>query len=510
MKNAPLALIILDGWGINPNPTGNAIAMAHKPHWDRYLAQHPCVPIPTSGEAVGLPPGIMGNSEVGHTNMGAGRVVYQDLVRINKAIYDGSFFENEVLREAMLGAKRRGTRLHLMGLCSDGGVHSSLEHLYGLLEMAGRLSIDQVYVHAFTDGRDTSPTSGSRFLGEIESKLSGMPYARVATVIGRYYAMDRDQRWDRVELAYRALVEGACEATAPTGVEAIQGAYARGETDEFIKPVVVAAEGRIAEGDSVIFFNYRPDRAREITRALMDPAFDAFERPGRPQVQFTCMTQYDATFGLPIAFLHQSLDRILSPVLADAGIRQLRAAETEKYAHVTFFFNGGVEKPFPHEERVLIPSPRIATYDLQPEMSAFQVADVAEEWIRKARADVFIINFANADMVGHTGNVPATVKAIEALDLCLGKVVEALLARGGTALITADHGNAEMMIDPVTGQMHTAHTLNPVPLLLVNHQGTLKSGLLADIAPTMLDILGLPQPKEMTGHSLLVREPARI
>lgn len=511
MKNGPLALIVLDGWGLNPRPEGNAIAMAKKPHWDRFMATYPCVPIPTSGESVGLPPGQMGNSEVGHTNMGAGRVVYQDLVRINKSIYDGDFFENPVLIEAMQAAKRKGGRVHLIGLVSDGGVHSSLEHLYALMELASRQSVPSVYIHAFMDGRDTAPTSGGRFLHQLDQRLAAMSGAQLATIVGRYYAMDRDKRWDRVEIAYRAMVDGIAEHHASTGAEGMAAAYSRGETDEFIKPIIVADEGRIRSGDSVIFFNFRPDRAREITRTLVDPDFDEFERPHRPDVHFVCMTQYDATFGLPLAFGPQSLDRILSPVLADAGVRQLRTAETEKYAHVTFFFNGGVEKPYAGEERVLVPSPRVATYDLQPEMSAFQVADVAEQWIKDSKADVIIMNLANADMVGHTGNMGATVKAVEALDICLGRVIGAIEAKGGTALITADHGNAEQMYDPATGEIVTSHTLNPVPLILVGGgDAKLQSGLLSDIAPTMLDLLGIPQPKEMTGHSLLVRDTAHL
>lgn len=510
MAHTPLALIVLDGWGINPNPSGNAIAQAKKPNWDRFLQQYPCVPIATSGEAVGLPPGQMGNSEVGHTNMGAGRVVYQDLVRLNKSIYDGDFYQNPVLLEAMTYAKRTGGRVHLMGLCSDGGVHSSLEHLYALLELAARQGVPEVYIQAITDGRDTAPTSGGRFLADIEKRLATYSFARVGTVVGRYYAMDRDNRWDRVELAYRAMVDGEAEHRAATASSGMADAYARGETDEFIKPILVAEAGRIRSGDAVICFNFRPDRAREITRALTVKEFDHFARPHAPEIHYVCMTQYDVTFGLPIAFEPQSLDRILSPVLADAGIRQLRTAETEKYAHVTFFFNGGVEKPYPHEERVLVPSPHVATYDLQPEMSAFQVADVAEQWIKEARADVIVMNLANADMVGHTGNMQATIKAIEALDLCLGRVIRAIEAKGGTAIITADHGNAEMMFNPATGEIHTAHTLNPVPLVLVGYPAKLQSGLLSDIAPTMLDILGLEQPKQMTGHSLLVREPARV
>lgn len=503
MRRTPLAFIVLDGWGINPDARGNAIAAAKKPNWERFLRQYPCAQIPTSGEAVGLPPGQMGNSEVGHTNMGAGRVVYQELTRITKSIYDGDFFENERLLKALNDVKARGTRLHLIGLCSNGGVHSSLEHLYAFFDLAQRHELaGRVFVHAFMDGRDTAPTSGVGFIRQVGERLGAL--GKIATVSGRYYAMDRDNRWERVEKAYRAMVDGEGER-AHSALEAVERSYAKEVTDEFIMPTVVESEGTIRNGDGVIFFNFRPDRAREITRAIALADFDAFARPNKSEVTFVCMTQYDATFGLPIAYLPQSLDRILSPVLADAGIRQLRTAETEKYAHVTFFFNGGVEQPYPGEERVLVPSPKVATYDLKPEMSAFDVADVADDWIRHDRADVVIMNLANADMVGHTGNYEATVKAIEALDTCLGKIVGAIEHKGGAAIITADHGNAEMMIDPVTGGIQTAHTLNPVPMILVNYPAQLKSGLLSDMAPTILDILELPQPHEMSGHSLLVR-----
>ncbi len=507
MKTKPLALIILDGWGINPASKGNAIAAAQTPNWHRLMQQYPWTTIPTSGEAVGLPPGQMGNSEVGHTNMGAGRVVYQDLTRITKSIYDGDFFTNPTFMAAIAHVQRTGGRLHLMGLTSDGGVHSSLDHLWALLDFAQRQGVSPVFVHCFTDGRDTAPQSGLAFVTQVEEQLQTRSLGHVASVVGRYFAMDRDNRWERVEQAYRLMVEGKSEFTAANGVEAVQQAYSRGETDEFIKATLIDPEGTIRSGDAVIFFNFRPDRAREITRAIALDPFDAFERPHHPQdLFFVCMTRYDETFGLPLAYMPQSLDRILSPVLADAGLRQLRIAETEKYAHVTFFFNGGVEKPFAGEERVLVPSPKVATYDLKPEMSAFEVAQIAANWIRNDQADVIVMNFANADMVGHTGDFQAAVKAIEALDKCLGQVVDAIEDVGGTALITADHGNAEMMIDPVSDGIHTAHTLNPVPLILVNHPGSVRTGLLSDIAPTMLDILGIPQPKEMTGHSLLLRD----
>ena len=510
-RRPPLALIILDGWGLNPGTAGNAIAAARTPNWDRFTKQYPWVPIPTCGEAVGLPPGQMGNSEVGHTNIGAGRVVYQDLVRINKAIHDGDFFTNPALVEACDQARKRGTRLHLIGLCSDGGVHALQDHALALVQMAKQQEVPRTFIHAITDGRDTPPRSADGYLAQLERDLATLEYGHVATVSGRFFAMDRDNRWERVEKAYRVLVDGHAAHHAPSATEAVRQAYAREESDEFIVPTLVEPEGVIRPDDVVIFFNYRPDRAREITRTLIDRDFAAFERPNfREGLHVVCMTQYDASFGLPLAFAPQSLDRLLSPVLADAGLRQLRTAETEKYAHVTFFFNGGVEKPFAGEERVLIPSPKVDTYDQKPEMSAFEVADTAVSWIREGRSDVYIMNFANADMVGHTGDFQATIKAIEALDICLGKVIAAIEAQGGQALITADHGNAEMMLDPESGGIHTAHTLNPVPLILVGggHERRLKSGLLSDIAPTMLDLLGLPKPIEMTGQSLLLRTSA--
>lgn len=508
----PVVLVILDGFGINPDPEarGNAIKLARKPNLDRLFATCPHSQIPTSGEAVGLPPGQQGNSEVGHLNMGAGRVVYQEFTRISKSIYDGDFFSNPVLVEAMAHARRQGTALHLMGLVSDGGVHSHQDHLYALLKMAREREVGTVWIHAFTDGRDVPPTSGLGFLRMLEEKTVELGVGRVATVSGRYYAMDRDRRWERTRKAWEAMVMGVADYQAPSGEAAVQAAYDRGETDEFIVPTVVAPEGRISDGDSVIFFNFRPDRARQITRALALKDFDGFERPRFPQIRFTCFTEYDATFGLPVAYPKQSLDNILSPVVSAAGLRQLRCAETEKYAHVTFFFNGGVEKPWPGEERILIPSPKVATYDLKPEMSAPQVAETAASWIRRGQADLVIMNFANADMVGHTGNLEAAVKAIEAVDDAVGQVVRAVEEVGGAALVTADHGNAEMMIDPVTGDPHTAHTLFSVPSLLVGGDGkwALREGLLSDVAPTLLELLGLPKPPEMTASSLLVPKKA--
>jgi 2,3-bisphosphoglycerate-independent phosphoglycerate mutase len=501
-------LIILDGFGINPDPDarGNAIKAARKPHLDRLLATYPHARIPTSGEAVGLPPGQQGNSEVGHLNMGAGRVVYQELMRINKAIHDGDFFKNPVLATAMDHARRNGTALHILGLVSDGGVHSHQEHLYALLRMAAKREVRQVWIHAFTDGRDTPPTAGASFVRQLERQAREIGVGRVATVSGRYFAMDRDKRWERTQQAWAAMVLGQAAHAAPSGEAAVSEAYARGETDEFIVPTVVAPEGRIAEGDSIIFANFRPDRARQITRALALAQFDGFERPNFPKAAFTCMTEYDATFGLPVAFAKQSLANILSPVVAAAGLKQLRCAETEKYAHVTFFFNGGVEKPWPGEERILIPSPKVATYDLKPEMSAFEVADAATDWIRRREADLVVMNFANADMVGHTGIMEAAVKAVEAVDAAVGTVVRAVEEVGGIALLTADHGNAEMMIDPETGDPHTAHTLFPVPSILIGAEGRfkLREGLLSDVAPTMLELLGLAKPPEMSSSSLLV------
>ncbi len=514
MEKRPVVLIILDGFGINPDPEarGNAIKLARKPTWDRLLATYPHSSIPTSGVAVGLPPGQQGNSEVGHLNMGAGRVVYQEFTRISKSIYDGDFFANPVLCEAMDRARRQGSALHLMGLVSDGGVHSHQDHLYALLQMARDRKVPTVWIHAFTDGRDVPPTAGVEYLRKLEEKTLEFGVGRVATVSGRYYAMDRDRRWERTRKAWAAMVLGEADYTAPSGCAAVQASYDRGVTDEFIDPTVVAPEGRVSDGDSVIFFNFRPDRARQITRALALEDFDGFERPRLPHVHFTCFTEYDITFGLPVAYPKQSLARILSPVVSDAGLTQLRCAETEKYAHVTFFFNGGVEKPWPGEERILIPSPKVATYDLKPEMSAPEVAETAAVWIRKRQSDLVIMNFANADMVGHSGVLEATVRAVEAVDDALGQVVKAVEEIGGVALVTADHGNAEMMIDPVTGDPHTAHTLFAVPSVLVGCNGRfgLREGLLSDVAPTLLELLGLPKPTEMTANSLLVPVEAHV
>ncbi|MFP5501877.1 MAG: 2,3-bisphosphoglycerate-independent phosphoglycerate mutase [Candidatus Sericytochromatia bacterium] len=501
----PIALIVCDGWGINPRKDHNAIAMAKTPYFDAFYQKWPNIRLLTSGLAVGLPEGQMGNSEVGHMNMGAGRVVYQELTRIDKAIRDGDFFENPVLAAAMDHAKQGGKKLHLMGLLSDGGVHSSIEHLFALVRMAKQRGLTHVFIHAFLDGRDTSPRSGQGFLRRTEQVLQEIGLGKIATIAGRYYAMDRDQNWERTEVAYRAMVD-AVGRSADSVEEAISRSYAEEIADEFVVPVVLDEAGRMEDGDSVIFFNFRPDRARQISRALTDVEFQGFDRPVRPAIALTCLTQYDKTMGLPVAYPPQELVDNLASVLAGRSVRQLHTAETEKYAHVTFFFNCGREEPYPLEERILIPSPKVATYDLQPEMSAPEVAAAAAAAIDAGHTDVLIMNFANADMVGHTGNMAATIKAVEAVDRAVGQVVDAIVRAGGIALVTADHGNAEAMIDYDTGIMHTAHTTNPVPLILAGQQLKLRDeGVLADIAPTILDLLDIPQPSAMTAHSLIAR-----
>lgn len=507
----PLVLMILDGWGINPCPASNAVAMAATPNLAGYLRDFPHVPIHTSGMAVGLPEGQMGNSEVGHLNLGAGRIVYQDFTRITKSIEDGDFFNNPVLLNCIATTKANGGRLHLAGLLSDGGVHSHNTHLYALVQLAKQQGLSDVFVHCLLDGRDTPPQSGVGYLAELEAELQRIGCGKVATVMGRYYAMDRDNRWERVEKAYNAMVLGQGDCCA-SSAELIAKSYAAGVTDEFVLPAIVCADHQpvatISDNDGVIFFNFRSDRARELTRALTFQQFDGFPRQRVPKLSsYVCMTEYDATFGLPIAYAQQELTNLLGGVLAEAGLAQLRIAETEKYAHVTFFFNGGVETPFSGEERALIPSPKeVATYDLKPEMSAFTVADELIQRLEQDRYDVVILNFANCDMVGHTGILEAAIKAVEAVDTCAAKVVEKVRKLGGTVLITADHGNAEQMVDD-KGEPHTAHTCNPVWLVLVddNRKDAMlkEGGKLADIAPTMLKILGLPQPKEMTGASLL-------
>ncbi len=506
-KNHPLVLVILDGWGLNDQIEGNAIAQAKKPGMERILARCPHTYVRTSGEDVGLPEGQMGNSEVGHLNIGAGRVVYQDFSRISLAIEDGSFFANSVLQRAVAHTKSYNSSLHLMGLLSDGGVHSHIDHLFALLEMAYRENIKKVYLHAFLDGRDVPPTNAVEYIKTTEQRMKDLKTGTISTISGRYYAMDRDMRWDRVEKAYRALVFGE-GFTAESAEEAVLNSYKRSDTDEFVKPTVIMGDSgdgaKIQDGDAVIFFNFRPDRARELTRAFVDEEFRAFKRAHKPDVFFVCMTEYDKTIDAPVAFKPLLLKNTLGEVLSKNGLTQLRLAETEKYAHVTFFFNGGVEEPFPGEDRVLIPSPKVATYDLQPEMSACEITDTFSLELMKNKYQVIIMNYANADMVGHTGDLKAAVKAIEVVDDCLGRLVEKVVSRGGTVLITADHGNAEKMVDEC-GSCHTAHTINPCPFILCSNKidVELRPGRLEDIAPTILHLLGLPKPPEMTGKSLI-------
>ena len=506
-QQLPVVLMILDGWGISQQTEGNAIAQGHTPNMDRLWAQYGHSQLFCSGEYVGLPEGQQGNSEVGHLNLGAGRVVYQELTRINQAVREHTLQENQAFQQVMDDCIKQQKPLHLMGLVSPGGVHSHSSHLYGLLEMAAAKGLTQVYVHCFLDGRDVGPSTGLGFIEELEAHLKQIGVGKIATVSGRYYAMDRDNRWERVEKAYRAMTAGEGQQAA-SAAEAVQQSYDKGQTDEFVVPVVCDKDGCIRENDSVIFFNFRPDRAREITRTLVDPDFAGFERRnGFFPLYFVCMTQYDAAMpNVHVAFKPQSLANTFGQYISDHGLTQLRIAETEKYAHVTFFFNGGVEAPCKNEDRALIASPKVATYDLKPEMSAYEVTDELLARLDSGKYDVVILNFANCDMVGHTGVFEAAVSAVEAVDTCLGKVVDKILSMGGRALITADHGNADQMYEP-DGSPFTAHTTNPVPLLLVGDgTHTLKEGgRLADLAPTMLEMLGLPQPAEMDGKSLLTK-----
>ena len=499
----PLILMILDGFGIAPE-SGNAIKAAKKPNIDKLFAENPLTQIGASGLDVGLPDGQMGNSEVGHTNIGAGRIVYQELTRITKTIKEDKLKDNEAIVSAMDKALENGTALHLMGLLSDGGVHSHNTHLYGILELAKKKGLEKVYIHAFLDGRDVPPSSAADFVQACVDKTKEIGVGKIATVMGRYYAMDRDNRWERVEKAYAAMVYGeGVEAECP--VCAVKNSYKEDVTDEFVVPSVIKGGATIQPNDSVIFFNFRPDRAREITRTLVDPDFSGFERKkGFFPVNFVCMTQYDATMpNVDVAFKPQVLTNTLGEYISDKGMAQLRIAETEKYAHVTFFFNGGVEKQYPGEDRILVKSPSVATYDLQPEMSAYEVTDKLVPAIKSGKYDMIILNFANCDMVGHTGVFDAAVKAVEVVDECVGKVVDAIREMGGVALITADHGNADKMVDD-DGEPFTAHTTNPVPFCVIGYDCELKDGgRLADIAPTMLQILGLPQPEEMDGTSLI-------
>ncbi len=508
----PLCLIIMDGWGINPEDDGNAIAVAKTPVIDNLSKIHPSTILNASGLSVGLPKGQMGNSEVGHLNIGAGRVVYQDFTRISKAIEDRDFFNNPVLLDAMSAVTSNRSSLHVMGLLSDGGVHSHVEHLFALIEMAKKNGIERLFIHALLDGRDTPPRSALGYIKATEDCIKQVGLGEISTVTGRYYAMDRDKRWERVKQAYDAIVLGG-GLEADSASQAVENSYARGEGDEFVKPTVIKRSGApigvVSDKDAVIFFNFRTDRTREITRALTFKNFDGFERKKVPALSsFVCMTEYDETFGLPVAFPPVKLTNIFGEVISRAGLKQLRIAETEKYAHVTFFFNGGREEPYPLEDRRLIPSPKeVPTYDFKPEMSAFEVTKELVSDIENGKHDVIILNYANADMVGHTGFIEAAKKAVEAVDTCVGRVVDAVRARGGKVLITSDHGNAEQMVDYVTHAPHTAHTSYPVPFILVDDErkgAKLREGILADIAPTMLEMLGLPVPKEMEGKSLIV------
>lgn len=505
------ALIIMDGFGLTSQTEGNAIYAEGTPNIKKLMEEYPTTQIGASGMSVGLPDGQMGNSEVGHLNIGAGRIVYQELTRITKSIADGDFFSKQEFMDAVKNVKENNSALHLVGLISDGGVHSHQEHLYALLRLAKENGIgDRTYVHCLMDGRDVPPDSGKGFIEQLEAKIKEIGAGKIATVMGRYYAMDRDNRWERVKLAYDAIVKGE-GIDAPDAVLAMQDSYDKEEYDEFVKPTVITENGepvaKLKANDSVIFFNFRPDRARELTRSITQEDFAGFEHEYFP-TYFVSMTQYDKTFGnVHVAYKPQVLQNTLGEYLAKQGKKQFRIAETEKYAHVTFFFNGGVEQPNEGEDRVLIPSPKVATYDLQPEMSAPEVCAKAVELIESQKYDVMILNFANCDMVGHTGIFEAAVKAVRAVDECVGKVVDAILKVGGEVLITADHGNAEIMVDPETGGPFTAHSTNPVPCILVSQRHQLdklrEGGILADLAPTMLDLMGLPQPVEMEGKSLL-------
>ncbi len=501
----PVVLLILDGWGHRDDPRDNALALADIPNWRRLHAAGPRTLVHTEGRHVGLPDGQMGNSEVGHMNIGAGRVVYQDLTRVDAAVADGSFFDNAGLRAACAAVAPGGT-LHVMGLVSPGGVHSHELHVLAMLELAARAGVARVAVHAFTDGRDMPPRSAEPSLRALQDACARHGNAHVASVSGRYYAMDRDQRWERVRLAWDAIVDASAAQRAPDAVTALAAAYARGENDEFVLPTVIEGATPMRDGDGVVFMNFRADRARQLAAAFVAPVFEGFQARRPALARFTCLTEYDATLPAPLAFAPDDLANTLGQVLGDHGLAQLRIAETEKYAHVTFFFNGGREAPFPGEERILVPSPRVATYDLQPEMSCPEVTARLVEAIASGRFDAVVCNFANPDMVGHTGDLAAAIKAVEAVDFALGQVAAAVAAQGGELLVTADHGNVEMMRDPETGEPHTSHTVGPVDLVYVGnrHDAQLRSGgALRDLAPTMLDLLGVAKPAEMTGRSLL-------
>ncbi|MDD6485031.1 MAG: 2,3-bisphosphoglycerate-independent phosphoglycerate mutase [Clostridiales bacterium] len=505
MAKSPVALIIMDGYGLRNDTEGNAIAAAKKPNLDKYFANYPHSKLMASGLDVGLPDGQMGNSEVGHTNIGAGRVVYQLLVKISKDIEDGKILENKAISDALENCKKNGSALHLMGLLSDGGVHSHIEHLFGILDMAKKNGVEKIFVHCFMDGRDVSPTSGVGYMQQLSDKLGELGAGKIATISGRFYAMDRDNAWDRVEKAYNAMVlgDGIFEDDA---VEAMKNSYEKGVTDEFVVPTVIEKDGTIKDGDSVICFNFRPDRARQITRTLVDPDFDGFDREMK-KVHYVCMAQYDESMpNVTVAYPPEQLKMTFGEYVSKMGMTQLRIAETQKYAHVTFFFNGGEEKQFKGEDRILIKSPDVETFDLKPEMSAYEVTDAVVKAIDEDKFDVIILNFANCDMVGHTGVFDAAVAAVEAVDECVGRTVEAILAHGGKAIITADHGNADCLVDPETKKVFTAHTTNPVPMILVGAGDVkVKDGRLCDLCPTMLELMGLEQPEEMTGKSLIVK-----
>ena len=513
MRKKPVVLMILDGYGLNSSTKGNGVALAKTPVMDKLMAEYPYVKGYASGLAVGLPDGQMGNSEVGHLNMGAGRIVYQELTRITKSIEDGDFFENTELLGAIENCKKNNSDLHLYGLLSDGGVHSHITHVFALLELAKRNGIKNVYVHCFMDGRDTAPDSGKDFIEKLYDKMEELGVGEIASVTGRYYAMDRDNRWDRVEKAYRALTLGEGNQAA-CGKCAIKASYEAGKTDEFVEPTVITKDGKpvgvIKDKDSVICFNFRPDRAREITRCFCDDEFTGFDRGSRKDVYYVCFTDYDVTIpNKYVAFKKEKIANTFGEFLAANNMTQARIAETEKYAHVTFFFNGGIEEPNKGEDRILVKSPKVATYDLQPEMSALEVCDKLCEAIRSDKYDVIIINFANPDMVGHTGVIDAVIKAIETVDACVGRAVEAVKEKDGVMFICADHGNAEVLVDENTGEPYTAHTTNPVPFILVNYDNeyTLKeNGKLCDIVPTLIDIMGMEKPAEMTGQSLLIKK----
>lgn len=510
MSKKPTVLMILDGYGLNENKEANAVAEAKTPVMDKLMKEYPFVKGNASGMAVGLPEGQMGNSEVGHMNMGAGRIVYQELTRITKEIQDGDFFKNEAMLEAIENCKKNGSALHCFGLLSDGGVHSHMRHLFGLLELAKRKDFEEVYVHCFLDGRDTPPASAEGYIMKLQEKMKEKGVGKIASISGRFYSMDRDKRWNRIQKTYDAMVNGIGEKSA-SPITAIESSYQKEIFDEFVEPTVICNGDKpvatISKNDSVIFFNFRPDRAREITRTLVDTNFEDFETKKDLNLFFVCMTQYDETMpNVKVAFKPTTLVNTFGEYISDKGMTQLRIAETEKYAHVTFFFNGGNEKQYKGEDRILIPSPKVETYDMQPEMSAPEVTEKVLDAINSRKYDVIILNYANPDMVGHTGNLDAAIKAIEEIDKDVGKVVEAIRANEGVLLITADHGNSEQMVDYTTGEPQTSHTTNPVPLILVGMEtAKLKSGKLADLAPTMLDIMGLEKPAEMTGESIIIK-----